>query len=94
MTPAGMFTMAMGEAERLVKAIRAYTMDAGARETPEPNGPAEAAWFQLSDALLALPDPGGRRIAALVVQFLEAEVERVRELREAAEAVFGGDFKR
>lgn len=80
--------------QRLKNAIRAFTVDAGRFGMPRPNGPAELAWRRLSDALLALPDPQGQRIAGLAVQYLDEDLERLTELRQAADQFFGEDFKR
>lgn len=82
------------EAERLARAIRAFTVDAERFGEPVPNGPAEAAWKRLADALLALPDPAGKHIAGLTAVFCDADAERLRELRQAAETYFGEDFRR
>lgn len=80
--------------ERLRRAIRAFTVDAVDHVgRPAPNGPAEAAFVQLSQRLLALPDPAGREIAALAARFCDADADRLRELRLAAEAFFGEGFK-
>lgn len=79
---------------RLQAAIRAFTVDMEKDGRPIPNGPAEAAQARLYDALLALPAPHGARLAELALAVTDAEYARLRELREAAEAVFGGDFKR
>lgn len=76
-------------------AIRAFTVNAGGLN-PEgmvPNGPAEAAWCRLADQLLALPGETGRRVAALVCDYLDASIERLQALRVAAEVFFGEDFQ-
>lgn len=80
--------------QRLKNAIRAFTVDAGTPEAPRPNGPAEAAFCRLGEALRALPDPAGRHIAALAAAFCDADADRLRELRQAADQFFREDFKR
>lgn len=84
----------MKKDQRLKRAIRAFTVDAGAVGAPRSNGPAEAAFSRLADALLALPDPEGQRIAGLASAYLAADVERLRELRQAADEFFREDFRR
>lgn len=76
-------------------AIRAFTVDVGG-PTPRtlvPNGPAEAAWCRLADYLLALPGETGQRVAALVCDYLEPNIERLQALRVAAEAFFKENFQ-
>lgn len=84
----------MSKDEQLKRAIRAFTVDAyTAAGEHAPNGPAEAAWLRLSEALLALPGATGQRVAGLVSEYLEADIERLGNLRRAAEAFFGEDFQ-
>lgn len=84
------------KAEAALKlAIRAFTVDIGGPNPAAlvPNGPAEAAWCRLADYLLALPGEPGRRVAALVCDYLEANIERLQALRVAAEAFFRENFQ-
>jgi hypothetical protein len=78
-------------AERLVAAIRAFTAD---REDGEgnsiPNGPAEEAFADLGAALWA-GDLNATAAAASAAVF--ALADDTRELRQAAEDYFGGDFR-
>jgi hypothetical protein len=78
----------------LKQAIRAFTVDLGTPNAPQPNGPAEEASLRLCEALLALPPSVGREIWRLAEIHSAAEEARLRNLRVAAEAFFGGDFKR
>lgn len=79
---------------RLQAAIRAFTVDSEKDGRPSPNGPAESAWEKLSDVLRSLPEAQFERVAGPAIDYLLADHDRTRELREAAEAVFGGDFRR
>lgn len=83
-------------AECLKEAIRRLTVDAGDPPGTSPNGPAEAALEALLDEIEAAPIAVFYRaqIEARISAYLEASATDTRELREAAEAYFGGDFGR
>lgn len=86
-------TRAAQEAAALMLAIRAFTMDKMEAGQYVPNGPAETAWARLADAILALRGPVGRKLGPLVSEYLDADIDRLRALRDAAEAFFGEDFR-
>jgi hypothetical protein len=79
--------------ERLIAAIRAFTVDAkNEAGVPMPNGSAhETALEQLCEHpyMLTVPPDVGQ----LFAQALRAQADDCQELREAAEAYFGGNFR-
>jgi len=84
---------ALGPTDRLIQAIRRFTVD-GTPENPNgPNGPAEAAFDGLFEAL----DPeGSRRLDeanAAAGTWCNALADDIDELRAAAQAYFGCDFR-
>jgi len=71
----------------LVSAIRVLTVD---MPNGEPNGPEEEAVDRLGNAL----ERGDLAAAGdAYIDMLEASADNLQRLREAAEAVFGGDFR-
>lgn len=89
--------------QRLIAAIRRITVDAkDAAGNDVPNGPAEVAFLRLTDALHRVTDLDGdgyvlnrvrREIAEAAAAWCEAYADDCKELREAAEGFFGGDFR-
>ena len=84
--------------QRLKRAIRAFTVDAGTPEAPKPNGAAEAAFDRLSSELRnkvvpLLPNAMATRLCERAAAWCEADVKRLQELRQAAEEFFREDFR-
>lgn len=82
-------------ADRLTAAIRRFTVDArDAAGELVPNGPAEAAISELQNYLDDCRDgyAAKARVAEIMARYCEHDAARLRELRKAAEAFFGGDF--
>lgn len=90
----------MSTQDALIAAIRAITVDL---PDDQPNGPAERALLHLQDML----DPGywpwgdvaacQRRLSQVngaMAELCEALANETRDLRVAAEAHFGGDFRK
>jgi hypothetical protein len=73
-------------AQRLVAAIQRFTVEA----EDAPNGPAEQAYGLLSEALHNGDTQGAR---SAMYDFNTHHADKIQELREAAEAHFGGDFR-
>lgn len=88
-----------GSGVALREAIRAFTVDLDEGQTP--NGPAETALVDLLAALDPARWPDEERLWPLLraanqagVNFARASTVQTRDLRIAAEAFFGGDFRK
>jgi hypothetical protein len=86
----GVLDSETGVAGALMRAIRAFTVDA---PNDQPNGPAERALVRLGDALDAADWPGSREARVAYSELCERSADDIRDLRIAAETYFGGDFR-